>query len=42
MTRVGWKAIGAVTSLLGIAVIGVVVACLAVVVAVAYAVVARY
>jgi tetrahydromethanopterin S-methyltransferase subunit G len=42
MTRVGWKTIGAVTGLLGIAVIGVVVACLAVVVAVAYAVVARY
>lgn len=42
MTRVGWKTIGAVTGLLGIAVIGVVVACLAVAVAVAYAVVARH
>ncbi|MFF3354462.1 hypothetical protein ACFYWN_17780 [Streptomyces sp. NPDC002917] len=42
MTRAGWKTIGAVTGLLGIAVIGVVVACLAVAVAVAYAVVARH
>ncbi|MEU8832745.1 hypothetical protein [Streptomyces sp900116325] len=40
MTRVGWKAIGAVTGLLGIAVIGVVVVCLAVAVAMAYVVVA--
>ena len=40
MTRVGWKAIGAVTGLLGIAVIGVVVVCLAVGVAMAYVVVA--
>ncbi|MCX5313332.1 hypothetical protein [Streptomyces sp. NBC_00154] len=40
MTRVGWKAIGAVTGLLGIAVIGVFVVCLAVAVAMAYVVVA--
>ncbi|MFE7793315.1 hypothetical protein [Streptomyces sp. NPDC057460] len=40
MTRVGWKAIGAVTGLLGVALIGVVVVCLAVVAAMAYVVVA--
>ncbi|MFB6676739.1 hypothetical protein ACFCWG_30830 [Streptomyces sp. NPDC056390] len=41
MNRVGWKAIAAVTGLLGIAVIGVVVVCLAGVVAMAYVVVAN-
>ncbi|MFG2655603.1 hypothetical protein [Streptomyces sp. NPDC048425] len=41
MNRVGWKAIGAVTGFLGIAVIGVVVVGLAVAVAMAYVVVAN-
>lgn len=42
MNRVGWKVIGAVTGLLGTAVVGVVVACLAVVVAMMYVVVAMH
>ncbi|MER5551396.1 hypothetical protein ABT001_06895 [Streptomyces sp. NPDC002793] len=40
INRTGWKAIGAVTGLLGMALLGVVAAGLAVVVAMAYVVVA--